>query len=155
MKFIEFLQIVSKILGIVLLAFFVLIAYNSYLTVKELRETIHTRLENDQFPLPTGGLTLPGDSAQSSSSQGVIEFDTSKIKDATLRSTIEKALAGFNNEDTAEGLRQLGILDVQLGERKLSAAQAKNQELITAINNNQDEIAKKAMYELIESLRVF
>jgi propanediol dehydratase large subunit len=116
--------------------------------VKEIRETVHTRLEAGLFPLPTEGLSLPVPSGQ----QTIAEIDTTGIKDSTLRATVDKAIAAFNSGDTAEGLRQLNFLDVQLSQRKMSAAQAKNQELIAAINNNNDYAAQKAAQELFNML---
>jgi hypothetical protein len=121
----EVLQNCIRVLTILLLGVFLFTAVQGALLAKEIRDTVHTRLANNEFPLPTQGITLGaqesgggGSSGQwSSSTKGATSGPLADADVARQVGRTQPACPG----NTPECDKQLGLLCDLLKQKGFSA----------------------------------
>lgn len=149
----EKLLVVIRLLWIVLMVFFILTAYDSYMIIHHIRSTVDTRLNNNEFPFPVDGLvnTISNDIAPSAANTSQ-SFDISHVKDADIRAQLSSIVSEVSNNDYAGARRDLGSLDLLLGKKNLRDAQTINQNLLTALDREDPQTASTLFSQLIASL---
>jgi len=150
---------IIRVLTIILLVVFIVTGYYSLLIVMDFQSTVHTRLANGEFPLPTNGINIGDQSGgqtagQTSQSQGQsnTQFDLSGVKDPKAQNYLQSFINYMNNNDKPDAYTQLNQLDVYLAQKGDASSQAKLQELKQALDSGNDNTSKARLQELIALL---